>query len=68
MKCNVTIDGVTWKNVNIDYYMFRDLDQPIFKISSGISITPVDEPITKNDEMILKRIKEHIIQNGRWVL
>ena len=66
MKCNVTIDGVTWKNVNIDYAMFRDFEILYFKKNSSVLITPVDEPITKTDEMIINRIKTNLINNGRW--
>lgn len=66
MKCNVTIDGVTWKNVNIDYAMFRDFEILYFKKNSSVLITPVDEQITKTDEMIINRIKTNLINNGRW--
>jgi hypothetical protein len=66
MKCNVTIDGVTWKNVNIDYSMFRDFEMLYFKRNASVLITPVDEPISKTDEMIIQRIRTNLINNGRW--
>lgn len=65
MKCNVTIDGVTWRNVNIDYAEFRDFMFLTFNKKSNILITPVDDPKCDTDRMIITRIKNNLLVQGR---
>lgn len=66
MKCNVTVDGCTWKNVNIPYSIFVDFKTLYRFPNEDIKLEVVDEPLSKNDEMIIKRIKDNLINKMEW--